>query len=147
MRMPSASSARSRPPSERYDRARSFTRWHGPPGGGREVTDAIAVLVTGAGGVYGEATIGNLRRSDLALRIVGADTRWQAPGVLVSDVPVTLPLVRDPAFATKLEEIVKREGVKIVFVCSGTEIKALAPRRDELERATGATFILPTTEL
>lgn len=108
---------------------------------------AIPVLVTGAGGVYGEATIANLRRSELPLRIVGADTRWQAPGVLVSDVPVTLPLVRDPELVPKLAEVVKREGVKIVFVCSGTEIKALASQRDELERATGATFIMPTAEL
>ena len=91
------------------------------------MTDAIPVLVTGAGGVYGEATIANLRRSELPLRIVGADTRWQAPGLLVSDVPVTLPLVRDSSFMTKLEEVIAREKVKIVFVCSGTEIKALAP--------------------
>jgi len=107
----------------------------------------LNVLVTGAGGVYGEATVGNLRKCALPVRIVGADVTWHASGSLRSDRPVVLPLVTDPTFVDRLVEVVRAEAVRAVFVCSGTEIKHLAARRDELEERTGATFIMPAAAL
>lgn len=107
----------------------------------------VPVLVTGAGGVYGQATIANLRRSTLDVRIVGADTQWSAPGALLSDVPAVLPRVDDPSYAEALGALARAHGVRVVFVCSGTEIRELCERRSELERATGAFVIMPSTEL
>lgn len=106
----------------------------------------IDVLVTGVGGVYGAATVNNLRRSALDVRVVGADTHWHAPGALVADVPAVLPLVKAHDYVDRLVALAKEHAVKAVFVCSGTEIRALARRRDELEQRTGALFVLPSAE-
>lgn len=106
----------------------------------------LDVLVTGVGGVYGDATVQSLRRSTLDVRVVGADLHWHAPGALTADVPAVLPPVAAENYADELVALVKRHRAKAVFVCSGTEIRALARRRDELERASGALFVLPSAE-
>lgn len=112
------------------------------------IATPISVLVTGAGGVYGEATVQNLRASSLVgLRIYAADTRWHAAGSLRADVPLVLPRVNDPAYVTRVTEIVKSNGIRAVFICSGTEINALLDRRDELEEQSGALFIMPSAAL
>jgi carbamoyl-phosphate synthase large subunit len=111
------------------------------------VTSPLVVLVTGAGGVYGEATVNNLRRSSLGVHILGADTRWHAPGSLCSDAPIVLPRVDDPGYVSRLIGLVRERSVNTVFVCSGTEIRALVSDRDRLERESGATFIMPSAPL
>ncbi|HVJ94003.1 MAG TPA: ATP-grasp domain-containing protein [Labilithrix sp.] len=107
----------------------------------------LAVLVTGAGGVYGQATIENLRRSTLPVRIFGADVRWDAPGVLLSDEPIVLPRVDHPSYRHRLAEVIRERGVRAVFVSSGAEISALVEHRSQLEAETGAVFILPPADL
>lgn len=107
----------------------------------------IHVLVTGAGGVYGEATVANLRRVSLGVRIFAADTRWHAPGSLLSDEPLVLPRVDDPSYLDRLVETVTRHRVRVVFICSGTEISALVERRDELEARAKTTIIMPGASL
>jgi carbamoyl-phosphate synthase large subunit len=107
----------------------------------------LTVLVTGAGGVYGEATVANLRHSALPVFIWGADTRWNGSGALCADRPLQLPLIGSPDYIPRLVSHIRQYHVNAVFICSGAEIKALAPQRDVLERETGATFILPDASL
>lgn len=107
----------------------------------------LVVLVTGAGGVYGEATVASLRRCSLDVRIIGADRHWHAPGSLASDVPVVLPNVDAPDYVARLVDVARTHAVDAVFVCSGTEIRALVDERDRLERETGACFVLPGAAL
>ena len=111
------------------------------------MTAPLVVLVTGAGGVYGDATIRNLRRSSLPTYVIGADTEWQAAGALVADKAIVLPPVDAPTYASRLIAIVEENAVNAVFISSGTEIRTLASRRDELERKTKALFILPSPTL
>ena len=101
------------------------------------------VLLTGAGGVYGDATIGDLRRSSLEVDIIAADTCWHASGLLRSDHARLLPKVDDPDYVSRLIAIVRESRVNVVFICSGTEIRTLVGMREQLERETQATFILP----
>ena len=107
----------------------------------------LVALVTGAGGVYGQATIQNLRRSSLPVRIVGADVRWDAPGALLADVPVVLPRVDDGSYREQLCAIIRETSAKAVFICSGAEIAKLVDVRAELEAETGAFFVLPRAGL
>lgn len=105
------------------------------------------VLVTGAGGVFGDATVRNLQHSSLRTYVIGADIVWHASGVLSANKSIVLPRVDDPAYIDQLVNAVRTNRVDVVFVSSGTEIRELAPRRDELERESQAIFILPSADL
>jgi carbamoyl-phosphate synthase large subunit len=111
------------------------------------MTSRLVVLVTGAGGVYGAATVDNLRRSSLSVETVAADTSWHASGLLRSKKAAVLPKVDDPSYVPRLISVVRESGAHAVFICSGQEIRSLVGRREELERETGATFILPDKAL
>lgn len=102
----------------------------------------LTVLATGAGGTYGLATIRNLRRSALPLRIIGADVTWHAPGMFLADVAALLPRVDSKNFDDELAALSRREKVDAIFLTSGTEIAHVVARREELESKTGATLIV-----
>jgi carbamoyl-phosphate synthase large subunit len=108
---------------------------------------SLHVLVTGAGGVYGEATVAGLRRASLPVRITAGDVHWHAAGALGSDDPIVLPRVSDPSYRARIVDIVRTRGIQAVFVCSGTEIRALVDHRQDLESETGALFVLPPPDL
>ena len=79
------------------------------------MTERLTALVTGVGGVYGLGCIENLRRSTLPIRIVGADTRWNAAGLFRSDATAILPSVDTGGYVDALLSCCEDERVDIVF--------------------------------
>jgi len=58
--------------------------------------------------------IKSLRR-DSSLRIISADTNFLAPGLHLADKGYLIPQVSDPAFYDKVQDIISRESVDLIF--------------------------------
>ena len=111
------------------------------------MTERLTALVTGVGGVYGLGCIENLRRSTLPIRIVGADTRWNAAGLFRSDATAILPSVDTGGYVDALLSCCEDELVDIVFFCSGAEIQRVSRLRDQLDAGGGCLFVVNSEAL
>jgi len=103
------------------------------------------VAVTGVGGGVGQAVLRALRRSTLALRVVGFDMNGRGAGLYQADVGYKLPPCSDPTYVSRLVDVLVKEQISVLIPGSDPELSVLAGARSGIEEA-GAKVIIGSPE-
>ncbi len=91
----------------------------------------ISVLVTGVGGAsVGMQIVKALRKSNLALKIIGCDLSEESSGLMSVDLPYVVPSAKDIHYIEILLKICKQQDVKVVFPGSEAELKIIAENKE-----------------
>jgi carbamoyl-phosphate synthase large subunit len=101
-----------------------------------------SVLVTGAGTLLAQGILRSLRLTGRSLRIITADPDERATGHWLGDVAAVVPLVGNPEYLARVEEIIAREHVDIVLVGTDVELPVLAGARKRLELERGVRVVV-----
>jgi carbamoyl-phosphate synthase large subunit len=109
-------------------------------------TEPLTVLILGLGGNVSQGILKALHMSSLSTRTVGACISPLSAGLFATDKAYLSPLAADPAFVDWLVDTCRSERVDAVLSGSEAVLDALAPRRDELEQATGAVILVSSPE-
>ncbi|BCR05811.1 carbamoyl phosphate synthase [Desulfuromonas versatilis] len=99
--------------------------------------ESLNVLVTGAGALVGQGVLRSLRMASRPLRLVTADPDHRAAGHWLGHCAYTIPMATDPAFLPRVEEIIQRERISILFIGTDVELILLSRERENLERKFG----------
>lgn len=83
------------------------------------------------------------QRLGIGLRLVAADVDASAPGLLCADVGEVVPRVADAGYIAALEQLVRRERVRLVIPTTDTDLPAISGQRERLERAGALPLIGP----
>lgn len=110
------------------------------------MASVTTALVTGAGALLGQGILRALRLAGRALRIVSADPDARAPGHWLGDLAVTVPPANDPAYLSRIEQVIERERVDVLLVGTDVELRALAAARSRLEREHGVHVLVSPPE-
>lgn len=105
------------------------------------------IMVTGAGGIYGEAIIRSLRESPLSSYLLAVDCLPNASGFFLADQAQVVPRVKDTNYLDVVGKLARRHDIDMVFIASGAEIPVLAPKREILEEACDAFVVLNSPQL
>jgi len=65
-------------------------------------------------------------QKDPSLRIIAADTNFLAPGLHLADKGYMIPSVTEPAFYDKIQDIIVKESVDVIFPCDNIFTYTLA---------------------
>jgi histidinol phosphatase-like PHP family hydrolase len=115
-----------------------------------DINESITVLITGAGSELAFSIFKACRLSSLPFRIVACDIGANALGLYWADTGYLVPVVKkDPnGYLTALQEIIRREDVKVVFPTPDHELAFLPKHRDSIERESGCRIMInPPAEM
>lgn len=105
------------------------------------------VLVTAVGGNVGQGVVKALRAGARSYAITGTDMEPRSAGFAMVDAAVVMPPAADPAFAAAMAEVVVRERIEAIFVCSPAELPFFLRERPALEAGTGVRVLLNPAEV
>jgi len=94
--------------------------------------EPLTVLVTGAGALLGQGVLRCLRMSRRQLRILTADPDYLAPGHWLGDGAFIIPMAESADYISRVEEIIAREKVSILFIGTDVELKKLSVEQSRL---------------
>jgi len=112
-----------------------------------EKVGLIKVLVTGAGGTFGEATIRSLRKSNLETKIIAADCAENSSGFYLADKYYLLPKVESKEYLETLVKICLENSIDVIFIASGAEIPIVSKLREKIEELSGSFLIVNSPDL
>jgi carbamoyl-phosphate synthase large subunit len=102
------------------------------------------VLITAIGGNVGQGVLKALRASARSFYICAIDMEPLSAGFSLVDAYYTTPRTGAPAFREALTEIVRREAIAAIYVCSPTELEFFAEQAAALADELGvSTFVNP----
>ncbi len=107
----------------------------------------IRVLVTGAGGVFGEAIIRSLIKSKLVLHIVAADCNAYSSGFFLADDYCLFPKANDKTYKKHLINFCVKKSIDIVFIGSGKELSYICKYINEIESKSNTVIIANSHEV
>jgi len=105
-------------------------------------TSVGTVLVTGVGGIVGQAIMKCLANSPH--RVVGADASESAAGLYAVSKGYLVPSAKDPAYIDRLLEICAAEKVRYLFPGLDMELPLFARAADRIRQAGVIPIISPT---
>lgn len=104
--------------------------------------EPLTVLVTGAGALLGQGVLRCLRMSRRQLRILTADPDYLAPGHWLGDGAFVIPMAESVDFIPRVEEIIAREKVAILFIGTDVELKKLSVEQYRLKKVYGVQVVV-----
>lgn len=99
-------------------------------------------MVTGAGGIYGEAIIRSLKACSLDTTILAVDCMSNASGFFIADHADTVPRVKSEHYLDAVSTLARQHQIDLIFVASGAEMPVVTHQRDTLEDMCGALVVL-----
>lgn len=91
------------------------------------------ILVTGAGALLGQGILRCLNQSSNPYKLISVDPDIRSTGHALANVSYTVPLVSEPSYLRKIESIIQKETVDIIFIGTDVELPLFAKERDYLE--------------
>lgn len=107
----------------------------------------LHVLVTGAGALLGQGILRCLRMLDRPLHIVTADPDCRAPGHWIGDAAYLVPMAGAADYLERIEEIIAREAIDLLFVGTDVELPVLSRERRRLEGLNGTKVVVASPEV
>lgn len=104
------------------------------------------VLVTGIGGTRSIGIMKSLRDMNEPVRVIGTDANFFNAGAFQCDVAYIVPFASEEGYLARLEEIIAKENVSIVFASVEKEVAFLARHKAEIE-AMGVVCLVPDPEV
>ena len=104
------------------------------------------VLVTGIGGTRSIGIMKSLRDMQEHIRVIGTDANFFNAGAFQCDVAYIVPFASEEGYLARLEEIIIKENVSIVFASVEKEVAFLAQHKAEIE-AMGVVCLVPDQEV
>lgn len=106
-----------------------------------------SVLITGIGGTRSIAVLKALRLSSDDYVITGTDANYFNAGSFKCDKSYIVPLASDPSYLGKLEEIIVKEKIQIIFATVEKEVAYLAAQKQYLKDKHGVAVIVPDSDI
>ncbi|MEL7568427.1 MAG: ATP-grasp domain-containing protein [Dehalobacterium sp.] len=108
----------------------------------------MSVLVTGAGSVYGTGIIRALKASVLPIKILAVDINPYALGLFMADKCFVVAQAGfEESYYLFIENLCKNYQIKAIFIGSGREISFYAPKKEMLEKSTGAKVFVSSPKV
>lgn len=92
------------------------------------------VLVTGAGALLGQGILRSLDYSNNPYYVVSADPDVRSTGHALAKKSYVIPLANEESYLGRIEEIIVKEEIHIVFIGTDVELPLFAEKKDYLER-------------
>lgn len=103
----------------------------------------IKILVTGAGALLGQGIIRCLKMiRNMDLYVVSADPSAKSTGHFIADKSYLIPFAVDENYIQKIEEIIEKEKIDIIFVGTDTELPKLSSNKKYLENKYGLKLVI-----
>ena len=106
--------------------------------------DTVKIAISGTGGGVGQSVIKALY--DTEYQIVALDGETLAPGLYAAPVSYKIPYAKDPAFISRLLEVLTKEKCSLFFAGMDAELPKLAENRERFREA-GITLVVSTPEV
>ena len=107
-----------------------------------DLSEPVAVLVTGAGAGVGQSIIKSIKLSKVKTKLIIADADPLAAGLYRGSVAYIIPRCDSKNYINELIRICKKEKVKFIFSGTDIELPALSENRRKIESKTSATVIV-----
>lgn len=88
------------------------------------------ILVTGAGALLGQGILRLLQVADFPKKIFTADPDPRSAGHWLGDYALTIPVVKDNTYITKIKDIVKQHNIDVILVGTDVELPILSAYKD-----------------
>lgn len=105
------------------------------------------ILVTGAGALLGQGILRCLNHSARPYNIVSADPDVRSTGHALAHQSYTIPFAKDTAYLQRIEEIISKENIHLVFVGTDVELPVFAREKDYLEKKYNTKIVVSSVEV
>jgi carbamoyl-phosphate synthase large subunit len=111
------------------------------------------VLVTGVGGIVGQAIIKCLKMANAKKRrswlyhIIGSDSSSLAAGLYHVNKGVIVPNAKEPKYIQSITNLIKRYEVKAVFVGTDPELEVISKNKMAIEKETSVKILTSPPEV
>lgn len=102
----------------------------------------MKVVVTGAGALLGQGIIRSLQAATIPVHVVALDPSSLAPGLYWADEAHKIPMVTDPAYGDRIDELLSAVRPDAVLVGTDVELGFFARERTRLEQAFGGSVVV-----
>lgn len=105
------------------------------------------MLVTGVGGIVGQAIIKCLKMANMKKRrswhydIIGSDSSYLSAGLYQVDKGVIVPKAKDPKYVQSVTNLIRRYNIKAIFVGTDPELEAITKDKIAIEKETGVKIL------
>src|ERR1043166_200823 len=100
------------------------------------------VLVTAVGGNVGQGVLKALHAGKRKYRTIGIDMEPLSAGFWLTDAAYTVPRTGAPEFLDVLGQILVKEHVEAIYVCSPPELEFFSRHKALLEQRFGVTVLV-----
>ena len=104
------------------------------------------VLVTGAGALLGQGILRSLNYSKNSYYVVSADPDVRSTGHALANKSYVIPMATEESYLERIEEIINKEDVKIIFIGTDVELPLFAAKRNYLEEKYNLKVVVSGTE-
>lgn len=91
------------------------------------------ILVTGAGALLGQGILRSVNFSKNSYYVVSADPGVRATGHALANKSYLIPKATDPSYLEKIEEIILKEDIDIIFIGTDVELPLFSKKKNYLE--------------
>jgi carbamoyl-phosphate synthase large subunit len=111
------------------------------------------VLVTGVGGIVGQAIVKCLKMANErkhpspCYNIIGVDASPLSAGLYLVDKGAIIPKALDPEFIRSISGVIERYRVKAVFIGTDLELNVISKNKIAIEEKTGAKILVSPTDV
>jgi carbamoyl-phosphate synthase large subunit len=105
------------------------------------------ILVTGAGALLGQGILRCLQSSKLKYNIFTADPSPYSSGHWLGVKPFLLPFVSDKNYQQKLEDILEKVNIDVIFVGTDVELPFFSENKDYLEKKYNLKVIVSNAKV
>ncbi len=102
-----------------------------------------SILVTGIGGTRSLAVAKALRQGKNRYRVIGSDANYFNAGAFQCDAAYTVPLATSDEYLPRLEEIIEKEDIGLIFATVEKEVAVLAKLKKHLSDKFGVAAVVP----
>ena len=104
-------------------------------------------MVTGVGSNVGQGIIAGVKANDPNNWILGVDISDVCAGYFMSDKGAQVPYSVDPAYISKIIQLIKSNRIDVVLLGVDAELQVYAKNKDEIESKTGCKIVISDPEL
>lgn len=92
------------------------------------------ILVTGAGALLGQGILRSINFAEKPYFVVSADPDVRSTGHALANKSYIIPFVTDKSYLNRIEEIVQKENIDIIFIGTDVELPIFAEKSKYLEK-------------
>lgn len=104
------------------------------------------ILVTGAGALLGQGILRSIDFSSNSYYIVSADPDVRSTGHALANKCYTIPFATAPEYLERIEDIIKKEKIDIIFIGTDVELPIFSENREYLEKNYSLKVVVSDTQ-